>query len=74
MEGGDPYGVFHSHMNSTWETFPQSITCLCQVLLLLHEEVKAKPLLMLERARRMGREGVSPLPLVFVGKDPHKHQ
>lgn len=52
----------------------ESITCLCQVLLLLHEEAKAKPLLMLEKARRMGREGVSPLPLVFVGKDPHKHQ
>lgn len=52
----------------------ESITSLCQVLLLLHKEVKAKPLLMLEKTRRMGREGVSPLMLVSVGRDPHKQQ
>lgn len=45
---------------------PDSITALCQALLLLYKDVQAEPLLMLERMRRMGREGVSPLMLVLL--------
>lgn len=43
-----------------------SITSLCQAFLLLYKEVQAEPLLMLERTRRMGREGASPLMLVLL--------
>lgn len=80
MEGGlwgGRWSVWHvsfPHELHMGNVPSESITCLCQVLLLLHEEVKAKPLLMLEKAQRTGRGGVSPLLLVSLGKDPHKHQ